>query len=278
MTVIQYLQSDKSEDFIARTIIDNIELYRGIDTDQKVVSFSGTLYNYFVNECVLNNQYLTFSKRDYSSIQEIYIELIKRIRNESIQEVNHSVIKKIVKEHRASLIKLLSSKQKSIDIIIPCAEYSKGFQQKILRIEGKALLQPIMDIGCGQKASLVKEFRGIGLKAYGIDQYISKEPYIICENWLNYCFDSTEWGTIIAHMSFSNHFRKCITYKDREFAQYKEKYFEIIRSLKKNGSFIYCPSIPEIENEIDKEKYDVIHYKNNDNQMMDTIYVNAARI
>ena len=63
-------------------------------------------------------------------------------------------------------------------------------------------MQPIMDIGCGQKASLVKEFQGMGLKAYGIDQYISKEPYLICENWLDYSFYDTKWGTIIAHMSF----------------------------------------------------------------------------
>ena len=123
MTIIQYLQSDKSEDFIIKTIIENIELYRGIDTDQKVVNFSGTLYNYFVNECVMNNQYLTLSKNDYSSIQTIYIELIKRLRNESMKKVNPNSIRKIVKDHRANITALLSLKQNSMDIIIPCAEY-----------------------------------------------------------------------------------------------------------------------------------------------------------
>ena len=278
MTIIEYLQSEKSENFIIKTIIDNIDLYRGIDTDQKVVSFSGTLYNYFVNECVMNNQYLTLSKDDYSNIQTIYVELIKKLCCEAIEQVNRNSIRDIVKKHRANLIKLLLSKQDRTDVIIPCAEYSKGFQKKILRINKNSLMQPIMDIGCGQKASLVKDLRESGLRAYGIDQYISNEPFIVCENWLDYNFDGSKWGTVIAHMSFTNHFRRCITYGDKNVSRYREKYFEILRSLSKNGSFIYCPSLPEVENEIDKRKYDVVHYKNNENELMDTVYINAARI
>jgi len=273
MTVVRYLQSEKLEDFIVDTIINNIELYKSIDTQQKINSFSGTLYNYFVNECVMSNQYLALSKNDYSKIFSIYIDLVNNLRNESSRRPEKEKIRSIVKTHRSRLISILSVRADSTDVIVPCAEYTNGFQDKILRIDVDNLMQPILDVGCGQKASLVVGLRKKGLRAYGIDQYMSKAPYLLCENWLEFNFSSTDWGTIISHMAFSNHFRRCITYNDDEIGRYEDTYFAILQSLKPGGAFIYCPGLPEMENKIDKDRYKVIHYKNNDDVLMDTVYV-----
>lgn len=277
MTVIQYLQSSKSEDFILDLINDNIELYCGINTNQKINEFSGTLYNYFVTECIMNNQYLELSKNEYSRILSIYIELVQKLRGIANGSRSKTQVRTIVKEHRTKLIELLSEKAEKIDVIVPCAEYTNGFQQKILRLDSDSLMQPVLDIGCGRKASLIKDLRKKGIKAFGFDQYISKEAYILCDNWLEYKFEPNSWGTIISHMSFTNHYRRCITYKSKDQSKYETKFFEILESLKKGGSFIYCPSLPEVEKYVDKEKFEVKHFMNNDNVQMDTVYIQAAR-
>lgn len=58
--------------------------------------------------------------------------------------------------------------------------------------------------------------------------------------------------------------------------RYEDTYFEILQSLNPGGAFIYCPSLPEMENKIDRDRYKVIHYKNNDGVLMDTVYVMEA--
>ncbi|PKL25802.1 MAG: hypothetical protein CVV47_03940 [Spirochaetae bacterium HGW-Spirochaetae-3] len=275
MNIVDYLQSERSVEFIVNRIAENLELYRGVDTEQKVFSFSGVLYNYFVNECVMNNQYLAFSKDDYSRVRGIYIALINDLRNLSSGDIPMSDIGTIVRDHRRRLIGLLSAKQSMVDVIVPCAEYSPGFQKKILRVDGDSLMQPVMDIGCGQKASLVKELRKDGVKAFGIDQYISTDKHITCESWMDFKFNDSTWGTILAHMSFSNHLRRCITFNDADLPRYKEKYSEILGSLRHRGSFIYCPSLPEIEAGIDRQKYNVAYYANNDDELLNTVYVTS---
>jgi len=273
MTIIEYLLSDKSEEFIANNLFNNIDIYQGMDTDQKVAIFSGSLYNYFVNECVMNNQYLSLSKNDYAKVKAIYIQLIKNLRNERVGQVEYCNIRAIVKEHRSRLVALLAGKQDMVDVIIPCSEYSTSFQENILRLDISQILEPIIDIGCGHKASLVNEFRKRGLKAYGIDQYLKGEPYLLCENWLEFNYSGTRWGTVIAHMSFTNHLRRCLVYNKAEVGLYIAKYHEIIESLQPGGSFIYCPSLPEIESGIDKEKYAIVHYGNCADALLDTVRI-----
>lgn len=57
-------------------------------------------------------------------------------------------------------------------------------------------------------------------------------------------------------MAFSNHyFHQEITGSD-QVKDYEQKYYEILKGLKKNGSFIYAPGLPSIEEKLD-ESYEV---------------------
>ena len=65
------------------------------------------------------------------------------------------------------------------------------------------------------------------------------------------------WGSVIAHMSFSNHFMHNNLRNDGDFSGYANKYAQILKSLSKGGSFIYTPSLPFIEEFIDEKNFSI---------------------
>ena len=279
--IIGYLQSKNSEKLIIKMISDNILYYQAINTNQKVEDFSGTLYNYFVHECVMNNQYICLSKNEYNAVLNLYKELIYNLRALSIDEVSYEDVQTIVKNHREKLIEIISRKDDEVDkkIIIPCSEYNADLQIKILRIDSNSITDPIIDIGCGKDAKLVNLLKKQYKNVYGIDQYYSIQDNIVRNNWFDFHFEPNTWGTVISHMAFSNHFRRSITFKTDELGRYISKYKEILASLKINGKFVYCPRIPEIEESLITSGYEITCFCNIDgNTMMDTVHVKKAKI
>ena len=273
--IVDYLQSKSSEDVIVKTIFDNILYYQAINTDQKNKEFAGTLYNYFVHECVKTNQYISLSKNEFDRVHEVYRKLIYNLREIDAGEATIEDVQVIVKDHRSSLIEIIKTKVADNEtILIPCSEYSISLQLKILRINSSGIASPIIDIGCGKAARLVKYLNTNHKDVYGIDQYYNKLPYIMCENWLDFHFLPETWGTIISHMAFSNHFRRALVYKSKEVKKYEDKFKEMLLSLRFGGRLIYSPSIPEIEKDLDHKEYVIERYNNVDNNpILDTVHI-----
>jgi hypothetical protein len=275
--VIQYLQSKETEERIIKLITDNIVLYQKIDTDEKIQSFSGLLYNQFVKECVQNNQYISLSNKTMNAVNDVYRELIRNLRVLGCQKYSYEQLCGIVGAHRQRLILAIKSNEYddlTNQILIPCAEYSGKFQSQILRTDVNRLTEPVIDIGCGKNYELVKALRSSGYsQVYGLDQYMSDDIKILCSNWFDYSFLKNTWGTVIAHMSFSNHLRRSLINTDCNRIKYEEKYLEILESLKEGGVFIYTPSVKEIEDRIVCEKYKINYYKNINDENLDTVYV-----
>ncbi|MCD1655931.1 hypothetical protein K7J14_14625 [Treponema zuelzerae] len=254
--VIEYLQNEQTKSNIIKLIKDNLNLYKQINTDEKIQSYSGSIYNHFVSECVQNNQYISLSNETINRINDIYLNLVKKLKQISTDNYNDELIDSIVSNHREQLLKaLFENEYHKCDnqLYIPCSEYSGSFQYNLLRLNQFRLLEPIIDIGCGKDYELIKYLDYAGYTAiFGIDQYISNNNYIECTNWFDYKFEPNKWGTVIAHMSFCNHFRRSLINEDQNLEIYKEKYEEILKSLQINGLFIYTPSIKQIENSINK--------------------------
>ena len=273
--IVDYLKSKSSEDAVVKAIFDNILYYQAINTDQKNKEFTGTLYNYFVHEYVKTNQYISLSKNEFDRIHNAYRKLINNLREIDTRKATIEDVQRIVKDHRNSLIRIINTKVDDNEaILIPCSEYSISLQLKILRINSSSIASPIIDIGCGKDARLVKYLNSNHRDVYGIDQYYNKSPYIICENWLDFKFLPETWGTIISHMAFSNHFRRVMTYKSKELKRYEDKFKEILLSLRFGGRLIYSPSIPEIEKDLNHKEYVIERYKNvENNPILDTIHI-----
>jgi len=273
--IVDYLQSKSSEDAVVKAIFDNILYYQAINTDQKNKEFTGTLYNYFVHECVKTNQYIYLSKNEFDRIHNVYKKLIYNLRKIDAGKATIEDVQRIVKDHRSNLIGIIDSKVDDNDaILIPCSEYSISLQLKILRINSSCINSPIIDVGCGKDARLIKFLNANHDDVYGIDQYYNKSPHIMCENWFDFKFLPETWGTIISHMAFSNHFRRAIAYKSKELKRYEEKFKEILSSLRFGGRLIYSPSIPEIEKDLDHKEYIIERFKNDENNpILDTIHI-----
>lgn len=277
-SVITYLEDEATKETIMHLIEDNLYLYQGINTEDKIQGMTGSLYNYLVMECVQNNQYVSLSKDTIEELNTIYRDLILSLRGIAVgYKTSPCALESVVQNHRAKLICALQSNtytKHQEQLFIPCAEYSGSFQFHLLHLDDRELKQPIIDVGCGKKHQLLTYLREKGCTdLYGIDQYLSDEPGIVCGNWFDYQFLPSTWGTIVAHMSFSNHFRRSIINQDPDRMLFERKYQEMLDSLLVGGIFIYSPSVKVIEESLDLDRYSVTYFPNLEDRNLDTVFI-----
>lgn len=276
-SVLHYLRNENTRERIVSLILDNIALYRGITTSEKLQRFSGLVYNRFVAECVQNNQYVSLSNKTIQRVNELYRELAITLRALSRDQQSREMIRTIVTAHRDNLITALEENEYDDtvpQVLIPCAEYSANFQFDLLRLTDLPLLEPILDIGCGAAGSLCALLRRRGLReVYGLDQCVSNRSFIQCGNWLEYSFQKNIWGTLIAHMSFTNHFRRTLIQEEPQQVIYRKKYLEILDSLRPGGTFVYTPALPDIEETLDGSRFTVTRFENLQDRNLDTVHV-----
>lgn len=204
------------------------------------------------------NQYLELSKEDITTLKRIYEETWEELREENIAAIIRSHHQKlstwIARFYPPDFISALENKQ-SIGHVLN-EEYTAAFQLALFDINPDELAEPIIDIGCGKNGLLVKAISRVKKNVTGIDRLISDENELLLENdWFEFYFEVNHWGTIIANMSFSNHLLYTFTNDQKNLYRYFAKYKEIIESLKIDGTFIYAPSIPFIEDRLDPESY-----------------------
>jgi hypothetical protein len=209
-----------------------------------------------------------YSINQFINVQEDKKEELKEIYRQSWRFISGGMDVKdcLFKKHYPAISLWLSSlypplikeylkEQKETGSII-CEEYTPEFQLQILGINISSLMQPVLDIGCGKNASLVKFLRENGIEAFGFDRLIETETeYLGKSDWLNYNYKIKKWGTIISNAAFSNHVMYTARYEPGKLKSYLLIYNEIINSLKPGGEFIYAPGLPFIEEHLDREKY-----------------------
>jgi hypothetical protein len=143
---------------------------------------------------------------------------------------------------------------------IRCEEYSAETQLGVLRLQAATLVQPVVDIGCGRDADLVKWLRGKNVNAVGFDLFDSVGEGCLVADWFEFPFVPDQFGTIIAHLSFSLHFLHQHLRPDGDARRYALQYMAILRSLRRGGSFVYAPGLPFIEGLLPSDQYVVTRY------------------
>ncbi len=129
-------------------------------------------------------------------------------------------------------------------------------------IAGLPLKEPILDIGCGKDANLVRLLRMNGFQAYGMDRSVETTEYTTKANWFEFSLRPNDWGTVFSHMAFSNHFGHHLLRKDGDYRAYMLKFIEILQSLKVGGTFIFSPPIPFLEEAMENDSnYRVVRYE-----------------
>ena len=131
----------------------------------------------------------------------------------------------------------------------PCSEYTVRVQCQVLGLLEQPLMEPVLDIGCGEHAALVTWLNAVGVEAYGIDRLVPDGARTWQEDWLapQGRWRRRQWGTIVSHLAFANHFVHQHLRAEGEAETYARRFMEILELLRPGGSFIYAPAVPFIE-------------------------------
>jgi SAM-dependent methyltransferase len=141
------------------------------------------------------------------------------------------------------------------NVRIRSEEYSANTQLEILRLQAATIEQPVLDVGCGRDAELVKWLRSKNVTAVGFDLFDSETNGCLVADWFEFPFEPDRFGTITAHLSFSLHFLHQHLRPDSEARRYALQYMAILRSLRRGGCFAYAPGLPFIEGLLPSDQY-----------------------
>ncbi len=222
----------------------------------------------------LSNQFLDLREEHLSALRTVYSELWQDI----IVEIQKNDIDfdRLQQNHLKRLTDWMRQTNgfacdindpNSPEIVkVVCAEYSSSLQLQLLHIDSGSLQEPVLDIGCGEHAYLVRYLRKTGIETFGIDRLIdaTTDSQFIQSDWMDYAFQPNRWGSIIANHSFALHFLHQNERKDGDYIGYAKKYMEILYSLQEGGAFYYAPSLPFIECYLPEDTYEVKVFPIND--------------
>jgi len=240
-----------------------IELLENIETYKELVSFCTRTFKEII---YLNNQFINLDLKRENDIELMYSFFLDSMKNalsknKSIMSLEKSimyVLKDHFINHKDFAINLLNEYDESfLTQKFVCEEYYPELQMNLLDINPNSIKEPVLDLGCGKSGILVNFLNSNCIDAYGIDRLVEENSKLIESDWFNFEFKKDYWGTIISHMSFSNHFNFNHHYKYGNVEEFAKKYMEIISSLKIGGSFFYTPDLPFIEKYLSLPKYRV---------------------
>jgi SAM-dependent methyltransferase len=140
---------------------------------------------------------------------------------------------------------------------VASAEYEPELQLRLLGLDPAALVPPVLDLGCGAEARLVRHLRARGVDARGIDRAAEPGDGVRRGDWLAEPLAPGSLGTIVSHLGFSLHFLHQHLRPGGDAARYARRYMELLRALRPGGTFAYAPGLPFVEEHLPTATWDV---------------------
>lgn len=195
------------------------------------------------------NQYYSIGNAARQELRQIYRDSLIELKSNEypvLQSSHHQRLRDWLKKYNPFAVQLYPENQARIKAVA-CAEYSAEHQIELLGLDLCSIMEPVLDIGCGEHGNFIMHLRQQGIEAHGIDRFENNQNFIERADWLEYDYGTSKWGTIVSNLGFSNHFRHHHLRQDGNFREYAETYMRILKSLKPSGCFCYAPSLPFIE-------------------------------
>lgn len=126
------------------------------------------------------------------------------------------------------------------------AEYSAELQLELLGLDALVLAEPILDVGGGASATLVRALRERGKDARVVD-LDAPDGLGDRADWLLHDYGDQRWGTVISHQALTLHFLHHHHAPRGRPEAYARTYLAILRSLRPGGLFAYAPPVPFFE-------------------------------
>ena len=154
--------------------------------------------------------------------------------------------------HRARLASFVRERLGEEPRDAVCASYSPPLQLAVLGLAAGGVAGPVLDVGCGRDAALVRRLRLAGVEVQGIDR-IAPEGVdgVLAADWLDFDYGDGVWGTVVSHLGLSLHFLRHHLANgpaaESLALAHAGAYARILRSLRVGGSFAYVPALPFVE-------------------------------
>lgn len=137
---------------------------------------------------------------------------------------------------------------------VVCAEYGPELQLGVLGLALEELREPVLDVGAGRDARLVRALRAAGKDAHALDR--DADPALgVRADWLEFDFGTARWGSIVSHLAFSLHFFHQHLRSEKEAGRYAHTYMRMLRALTPGGLLAYAPGLPFIEGHLDPSRH-----------------------
>jgi SAM-dependent methyltransferase len=140
---------------------------------------------------------------------------------------------------------------------VVCASYDPELQLRVLGLEAASLAEPILDLGCGREARLVRHLRALGKDARGVDRVAEPGEGVSRGDWLVWPVSPSSLGTLVSHLGFSLHFLHHHLRADGDPARHARRYMELLRALRPGGTFAYAPGLPFVETHLPADAWRV---------------------
>jgi hypothetical protein len=212
--------------------------------------------NQFVNftaeyDELLNAEYVDFMRQTRTALQNGKTETGLEAEMVAVLKVHHERLRLIMASYCVTYQDNNLSENPLLRTV-PCEEYSAGFQLSVMGIELHELVEPVLDIGCGTKGTLVNYLRGRGITAYGVDRLAPESPHFFRNDWFDFDYSEHRWGSILAHQSLSTHFIYSYLHQPISIEKFTKLTMNILVSLPV-GSFLgYAPGLPFFESQVEK--------------------------
>lgn len=212
------------------------------------------------------NQFYSFGAVAKDELRTIYAGLLQDIRDrkapvEDLSAIHYRKLKDWLLKYNAFAGKMYADSGMAVELV-PCAEYSAGLQLDVLGIDPRAMMGPVLDVGCGKEGTLVGFLSGAGVEAWGIDRFpFDENGRLLTADWLEYDYGHEKWGTVVSNLGFSNHFRHHHFRQDGNYSGYALTYMKILNSLKPGGCFVYAPDLPFVEEFLDRKKFELFSHE-----------------
>ncbi len=210
-----------------------------------------------------NNQFVAVSPSTSDMLATVYDQWLTSLRNvmDDIDRPLPEALRAMLARHRLNLrngVAALGLAPPRAGAGPLCREYSPELQIAMLHLDAWGVAGPLLDLGCGEHARLVRLLRQHNVRAYGLDAFAPvSEPYLVPGDWLAWSLGRARWQTIVSHMAFSHHFlHHHLTGSDASIS-YARRYMDVLAALRPGGSFIYTPGLPFMEDLLPREQFHV---------------------